>query len=139
FLHRRPDLFREFRLLAWLWGLFILASGLTVALGALTSLYPLHGLAAAVAAATAVVSFATVVAMWPILPRLVAIPSPRQLAASNDQLRHEVAAHELTLRDLEATGRALEVRVEERTHQAELLDSKYRRLAEDLRTALQRY
>jgi PAS domain S-box-containing protein len=139
FLRRRPDLFRQYRLLAWLWNLFILTSGLTVLLGALSRLYPLHGVAAAVAAVAAVISFATMVAMWPILPRLTSIPSPRQLAASNGKLRQEVAAHETTLRELEATRRALEVRVEERTHQAELLDSKYREVAEDLRTALQRY
>jgi len=139
FLRRRPDLFREFRLLAWLWNLFVLTIGLTLLLGALTTWYPLHGLAAAVTAVAAVVSFATVVAMWPILPRLATIPSPRQLAATNDKLRQEVAAHEMTLRELETTRRALEVRVEERTHQAEVLDSKYREVAEDLRTALQRY
>ncbi len=139
FLRHRPDLFREYRLLAGLWCLFILWSGLTLAGGVLTHWYPDPALVAIMVVITAVLAVAAVVALLPVLPRLLTIPSPRQLSASNERLRQEVAAHERTLGDLETARRGLEVRVEERTHEAEVLDSKYQRVAEDLRTALQRY
>jgi PAS domain S-box-containing protein len=45
----------------------------------------------------------------------VRLPSAQQLAEINQRLRREVAAHEATLRELEAAQRELESRVEQRT------------------------
>src|SRR5712691_10431259 len=101
FLRHRPDLVREYRLLAGLWCLFILCSGLTLVDGVLTHWYPDPALVAIMVAITAILAVAAVVALLPVLPRLLTIPSPRQLSASNERLRQEVAAHERTLGDLE--------------------------------------
>lgn len=113
FLRRRPDV--RFRGLVALFAAFILLCGLTHLVSIVTlwvPVYPLHGLTKLV---TGIVSAVTAVVLFRLIPRLVEIPSPRQLEAANAQLRAEVAAHEATLARLREARRELETRVEERT------------------------
>jgi PAS domain S-box-containing protein len=125
FLWRRPDVFREYRMLAGLWGAFVFATGLTDAIDVLARWHPVGAWGVVVAVATAVIALATVLTMWPLLPYLLRIPSRRQLAEMNDRLRQEVAAHAATLQDLESARRELESRVEERTREANLLKARF--------------
>jgi PAS domain S-box-containing protein len=53
--------------------------------------------------------------------RMDEISTPQQLRDANERLRREVAAHEATLRELEAVRRELEVRVAERTNELSLV------------------
>jgi PAS domain S-box-containing protein len=51
--------------------------------------------------------------------------TPQQLREANERLRREVAAHEATLRELEAVRRDLELRVAERTKELSLVKARF--------------
>ena len=74
FLVRRRDI--EFGWLILLFAIFIMACGTTHFMSILVLWVPLYGLEGLVKAFTALASVLTAVAMWPLLPRLVSLPSP---------------------------------------------------------------
>lgn len=77
-----------------LFATFILACGTTHVMSILTLWVPAYGLEGAIKALTAVASIITAVALWPLLPKLIALPSPSQLQRALDQLKAEVAERE---------------------------------------------
>jgi len=87
FLARRRDI--EFGWLILLFAIFIMACGTTHFMSILVLWVPLYGLEGLVKAFTALASVMTAVAMWPLLPRLVSLPSPRELQRVNEELRRE--------------------------------------------------
>jgi PAS domain S-box-containing protein len=124
-VEQRSDLVRGHRLLAWLFGVFILAGGVIHLIDAVTYWYPIYGLQGLAKVATAVISVFTVAFTLPMLPGLARLPSPRQLAEANESLRREIAAHESTLSELEAIRRELEQRVAERTRELSLVKARF--------------
>lgn len=92
FLKRRKDI--EAGWILALFALFILACGTTHLISILVLWVPAYGMEGAVKALTALVSIITAVALWPMLPKLVALPSPRQLQLALDQLKAEAAERE---------------------------------------------
>ena len=120
FLLRKKNI--PFRMVFWLFGLFILACGTTHLMEAIIFWWPAYRLAGVLKFFTAVVSWCTVIALVPITPQALAMRSPlelereigerkraeEQLRATNLQL---VEAERLT----EAMNEELERRVEERT------------------------
>ena len=98
---RRSDLI--FRPLLWLFAAFILLCGTTHWLDLLTLWVPAYGLAGAVKAATAGVSFFTAVALWQLLPRALVLPSPAQFRQTNEALR-ESQARLAQAQKMEAVG-----------------------------------
>lgn len=122
FLRRRPDI--RFRGLVSLFAAFIMLCGITHLLSILTlwvPVYPLHGF---VKFATGTVSAVTAVVLFALIPRLVAIPSPRQLEEANSQLQEEIASHEATFAKLREAQHTLEAKVVQRT--AELTEANKR-------------
>lgn len=98
FVVKRRDL--AFRFLFVMFGLFILACGLTHAMGVWTIWVPAYWLDGGIKAVTAAVSVATAVMIWPLLPHALALPSPLQLRKVNTdleqanlRLRNEVDLH----------------------------------------------
>lgn len=89
FLARRRDI--EFGWLLVLFALFIMACGTTHFMSILVLWVPAYGLEGIVKAITAIASVLTAVVLWPLIPKLVALPSPRQLKQMNDDLRREAA------------------------------------------------
>jgi signal transduction histidine kinase len=89
FLTHRRDI--AFSWVVWLFAAFILACGTTHFLSIWTLWHPDYGIEGLVKATTAAVSVVTAVALWPLLPRAVALPSPAQLQRANDALRLRVA------------------------------------------------
>jgi signal transduction histidine kinase len=87
FLARRRDI--EFGWLLWLFALFIMACGTTHFLSILVLWVPVYGIEGLVKLVTAAASLLTAVALWPLLPKLIALPSPRQLQQANAALQHE--------------------------------------------------
>ena len=113
FAYRRPDI--RYGWILYLFGAFIIACGITHLFAIWTMWVPDYGLQAAVKVGTAAVSLTTAVALWPLMPKLLAVPSPRQLEENNARLAREVAERktaECRLADLNA---GLERRVAERT------------------------
>ena len=103
---------------------FILACGTTHLMSIVTLWVPAYGIEGVVKAITAVLSVATAVLLWPLIPKLVALPSPRQLTELNTRLAEQITDHERTAHRLIESDRIvrqsnaeLERRVEERTAQ----------------------
>ncbi|MBK1659339.1 PAS domain-containing sensor histidine kinase [Paracraurococcus ruber] len=90
-----------------LFAVFILACGATHFMSIWTLWNPDYGLQGAMKAVTALVSVATAILLWPLLPRVLALPSAAELAAANDQLTREVAER----REAEQRARSSEARL----------------------------
>lgn len=77
FVAKRRDV--EFGWIFWAFATFIMACGLTHVLSIVTLWVPIYGIEGLVKAATAVASVCTAAILWPLVPKLLAIPSPAQL------------------------------------------------------------
>ena len=113
FVRRRPD-FRHYRV-ASLFILFIMLCGITHAVGVWTLWQPVYGLQGLVKVLTATVSLITAIALWPLLPELLAQPSPALLNGKAERLEAEIRRRELVELALRAAHGELEQRVAERT------------------------
>jgi PAS domain S-box-containing protein len=94
FLRRRRDL--AFRPVFGLFAAFILACGTTHVLGVVTLFAPIYWLDGGIKAATAALSIATAIVLWPLLPKALALPSPAALNALNARLAREVEERDAT-------------------------------------------
>lgn len=90
---RRDPLFPPLRPILWGFAGFILLCGATHLVDVLTLWVPAYGLGASITAATSIVSIVTAIAVWRILPRGLALPSPRQLEEANAALRDSEDRH----------------------------------------------
>jgi PAS domain-containing protein len=77
FVVRRKDV--PFRTIFWLFGAFILACGTTHLMEALLFWWPAYRLAGLIKLATALVSWGTVLALVPAVPRALSMRSPEEL------------------------------------------------------------
>lgn len=89
FVLRRRDL--EFGWMALLFALFIIACGTTHFLAVWTLWNPDYVLEGLIKVITAFASLATAAALWWLMPRILALPSPKQLEATNRALEQEIA------------------------------------------------
>jgi len=109
FVRRRRDL--AMRPVFWLFAAFILLCGAGHAISLATIWTPLYRLEAVIKIATALVSVATAVTLWSLIPKALALPSPAQLEAANVALRESEARHRasflrspMALHTLDASG-----------------------------------
>lgn len=97
FVRQRKDLVYPWLFL--MFATFILACGTTHLFGVLALWKPYYKLDGLVKLGTGLVSLATAGILWPLIPKALAIPSPVQLRAVNEELEDQVAkrrrAHEL--------------------------------------------
>ncbi|WP_245269526.1 PAS domain S-box protein [Bradyrhizobium japonicum] len=84
---KRRDL--KFGWIYWGFAIFIMACGLTHVLSIYTLWVPIYGIEGIVKAATAVASVVTAGALWPLLPKILAIPSPFELRQVQAALEEE--------------------------------------------------
>ncbi len=77
FVSKRPDV--EFGWVFWAFAIFIMACGTTHVFSIWTLWIPDYGIEGGVKAITAIASIVTAVMLWPLLPKLLALPSPTQL------------------------------------------------------------
>jgi len=89
FVRKRRDL--PFHWMFFMFGLFIFGCGTTHAMEIWTLWHGTYRLAGVVKALTATASVATAVALVPLIPRALLLPSPRQLRAANLELEREIA------------------------------------------------
>ncbi|MEA1672633.1 PAS domain S-box protein [Nitrospirillum sp. BR 11163] len=120
FVRRRNDL--AYRWVGHLFVAFILACGLTHVFSILTLWMPAYGIEGMVKLVTALLSVATAAMLWPLVPRVLALPTPAQLGRLNAELTRTIEEQEHTtalLRESEAKVLAanseLERRVADRT------------------------
>ena len=122
FVKQRPDI--KYGWVAYLFVAFILACGATHLMSILTLWSPAYGVEGLIKLLTAILSIATAGLLWPLMPKLLAVPTAAGLERLNTELAATVAAQNRTaalLRESEAVVRSsnveLERRVEERTAQ----------------------
>ena len=106
FLRRRPDV--RFSWAVWMFVAFILLCGVTHFMMVWTLWNPDYGIEALIKATTAIVSVITAVALWPLLPKAIALPS-------TDVLQARIAERDEALSELQA---AMATMVEMREHEA---------------------
>jgi signal transduction histidine kinase/CheY-like chemotaxis protein len=87
FVSKRSDV--EFGWVFWAFAVFITACGLTHVLAIITLWVPIYGIEGLVKAVTAIASILTAAMLWPLLPRLLTIPSPAQLREAYAELERE--------------------------------------------------
>jgi signal transduction histidine kinase/ActR/RegA family two-component response regulator len=107
FVSKRRDV--EFGWVFWAFAVFIMACGVTHLMSIYTLWVPIYGIEGITKAATALASIITAAMLWPLLPKLLALPSPTQLqqayAALEQEGRQRRGAEEMLqkFRDVEAT------------------------------------
>lgn len=126
FLHRRRDL-----AYGWMFGLFalfILACGTTHLLSLVTLFEPIYGFQGLIKALTAGVSVATAIALWPVIPKALALPSTAELKAINARLARGIEERLIAQQQLQFAYQKIEERVIARTR--ELAEVNVRLMAE---------
>jgi signal transduction histidine kinase len=120
FLTKRRDV--QFSWVVWMFATFIMACGVTHFFAIWTLWNPDYGPEALVKAGTAVVSVITAIALWPLLPKAIALPSPAQLQRANDDLVLRIAERDAAL---DALRRETEerLRAEEMLRQAQKMEA----------------
>jgi PAS domain S-box-containing protein len=117
FLYHRRDV--RFGWAVWMFVMFIMLCGVTHFMMVWTLWNPDYGVEALVKAATAVASLVTAIALWPLLPKAIAIPS-------TDTLQARIDERDAALSELRAAMESM-VRMEEHEReQARLLDEVHR-------------
>lgn len=105
FIWRRRDI--AFHWMFWMFALFILACGTTHLIGVWALWQPLYKFDGVVKAATAVLSIGTAIALWPLIPKAIALPSPAQLEGIIAQRTAQLEETNRTLRgEIEARKQA---------------------------------
>jgi signal transduction histidine kinase/CheY-like chemotaxis protein len=122
FLRRRRDVLFKGLLVAF--GVFILACGTTHVLGAVTMWHPVYRLDGVVKAITALASVSTVILMVPLIPALVRLPSPSELARVNASLAREIEERRAAEDEVRRINEELEERVARRTAERHALEEK---------------
>jgi signal transduction histidine kinase len=87
FVSRRRD--ADFGWIVWAFAIFIMACGFTHVLSIVTLWVPIYGIEGLVKALTGIASIVTALMLWPLLPKVLALPSPSQLRAAEFALAEE--------------------------------------------------
>ena len=127
---KRPDF--AYRWVLFLFGAFIVACGVTHLFGIWTMWVPEYGAQAAAKAVTAAVSVTTAFSLWPMMPKLLAIPSVSDLEKKNDALASEISNRVSVEDELRRLNNELEARVAMRTAE---LEERARELGDAIRAA----
>jgi signal transduction histidine kinase/CheY-like chemotaxis protein len=113
FMRKRRDV--DFKGIFVPFAVFILACGTTHVMGAVTVWNPLYHLEGVIKAITALASVATFAMLIPLMPALIALPSPSQMARANLSLSREVAERRTAEEKVRRINEELEERVATRT------------------------
>ncbi len=115
FIRRRNDI--PFLPIFYLFSLFILSCGIGHAIEASIFWQPWYRLSGLVKIITAIISWATVLALIPLVPRALALPG---LALINDRLLAEINSRKAAEESLKRLNEELEMRVRMRTEQLQI-------------------
>ncbi|MBT2189334.1 sensor histidine kinase [Sphingobium nicotianae] len=138
FLMRRKDV--EFRWIVYLFVGFIMACGMTHFMSVYVLWVAAYGVEGLLKLVTAILSVITAGLLWPLIPRLLALPSPTQMTALNVALSNKIDEQERTNHLLIASeervrsaNAELEARVVQRTADLTSANASLEATLEDLR------
>jgi PAS domain S-box-containing protein len=92
FVRHRRDI--VFPWVFYMFGAFILACGTTHVMALWTLWHPDYAFDGLIKLATAGLSVATAIVLWPLMPRALALPGPGQLEAINRELKREIGVRQ---------------------------------------------
>jgi signal transduction histidine kinase len=117
FIRKREDL--VFHWVFIFFAAFIFFCALTHIMHIVTFWYPVYWLQGVIDGATGVVSMATALALIPVIPQALKLPSPEQMRRINTNLKDEIIKKEKAEKEVKKLNRSLEKRVRERTRELE--------------------
>jgi PAS domain S-box-containing protein len=112
-IRQRRDL--PFSRIFWLFAAFIIACGTTHLMEVWTLWHAAYWVSGVLKAITAAISIYTALELIPLVPQILAFPSPAQLAQANRLLEEQVQQRQEAEMKLQLLNEALEKRVEQRT------------------------
>ena len=121
FVRKREDL--PFKWIFLLFGLFIIFCGTTHLMEVWTLWYPTYWVSGTIKALTAIISVFTAASLIPLIPQLLALPSPSQLTAINVTLASEITERKKTELELLRSRDLREAIFNESTDAIFLVDS----------------
>lgn len=111
FVRKRADL--GFRSAFVMFGVFIMACGVTHVMDVWTLWNPDFWLDGWIRAFTALVSLATAILLWRLIPLALALPSPDSLRRANEELRAEIERRQQSEAQLQAMNERMRLQIEE--------------------------
>jgi len=135
FIRKRRDI--SFNWIFAAFGMFILACGATHLLGAVTVWTPVYRLEGVVKGITAVASLSTFLLLIPVMPTLISLPSPQELARANQTLAAEIAERRSAEAEVLRVNEDLEARVASRTAEQAVAAQSLERALSDLRQEME--
>lgn len=114
FVWKRPDI--DFGWMFWMFAGFILACGTTHFFDVWTLWHPDYGIQGGVKAITAAISLTTAAMLWPLVPRLLLLPSRAQLRQVNEELSNQIRERNGALERLRMTEERHRLLVESVAH-----------------------
>lgn len=126
FVRARKDV--RFNWVFWLFAAFIFLCGTTHLVDIAMIWYPAYWVQGYAKLATALVSAATAIALWMLMPRLLKLPSNDQLMSLVAQLELEVVQRREAQARLDQLNEELERRVQDRTRELEAAERERERL-----------
>jgi PAS domain S-box-containing protein len=106
----------DFGWMFWMFAGFILACGTTHFFDVWTLWHPDYGIQGGVKAITAAISLTTAVMLWPLVPRLLLLPSRTQLRQVNEELSNQIRERNGALERLRVTEERHRLLVESVAH-----------------------
>jgi signal transduction histidine kinase len=131
FVSKRKNI--PFKWIILLFNAFILACGTTHLAAIWTLWHPDYWFSGLLKAVTASISISTAILLFPLIPQFLALPSPMQLEATNEQLRAEIVERKLAEQELLAAREALSQAMNESLATA----ARYQEQAKQLEITLQ--
>jgi signal transduction histidine kinase len=101
---------------------FVLACGTTHLMGAVTVWNPLYRVDGVIKAITAIASITTFAMLVPMMPMLISLPSPGEMARANLSLAREIHERRAAEEEVHRINEELEVRVAKRTAEHRALE-----------------
>ncbi|WKN41224.1 response regulator [Tunicatimonas pelagia] len=117
-MEKRQDVWKA-KPVFWLFIAFILSCGVTHFMEVYATWQPAYRISGWLKAINAVISLATAIAIWPLIPKLLNTPSTSSLKKANNELQKQIKERERAEQELQLHKDNLEVLVKNRTKDLE--------------------